>query len=113
MTIAILKNICYTPYYRKLTLHEINPAFKSSRLIMSFIFVYVNFRDLNFSRFGPGQIFPSYVYGKSDEQSVHSILDYTLNFVPVCVSTSFVLCERPVNFLYFEMSPSRRVSLLL
>ena len=46
MTIAILKNICYTPYYRKLTLHEINPAFKSSRLIMSFIFVYVNFRDL-------------------------------------------------------------------
>ena len=54
MTIAILKNICYTPYYRKLTLHEINPAFKSSRLIMSFIFVYVNFRDLNFSRFGLG-----------------------------------------------------------
>ena len=111
MTIAILKNICYTPYYRKLTLHEINPDFKNSRLIMSFIFVYVNFRDLNFSCFGPGQIFPSYVYGKSHEQSVHSILDYTLNFVPVCVSTSFDLCERPVNFLYFEISPSQRVSL--
>ena len=78
---------------------------------MSFIFVYVNFRDLNFYYFGPGQIFPSYVYGKSNEQSVHSILDYTLNFVPVCVSTSFVLCERRVNFLYFEMSPSQRVSL--
>ena len=83
---------------------------------MSFIFVYVDFRDLNFSClscFGLGQIFPSYVYGKSHEQSVHSILDYTLNFVPVCVSTSFDLCERPINFLYFEMSPSQRVSLSL
>ena len=73
MTTAMLKNICYTPYYRKLKLHEINPDFKNSRLIMSLIF-------------------PSYVYGKSHEQSVQSILDYTLKFVPVCVSTSFVLC---------------------
>ena len=28
MTTAILKNICYTPYYRKLTLNEINPDSK-------------------------------------------------------------------------------------
>ena len=61
MTIAILKNICYTPYYRKLTLHEINPDFKNSRLIMSFIFVYVDFRDLKVARYSfSGSIPPKF-----------------------------------------------------
>ena len=117
MTTAMLKNICYTPYNRKLKLHEINPDFKNSRLIMSFIFVYVNFRDLNFYYFGPGQIFPSYVYGKSHEQSVHSIWiirwslslfvsQQVLFFVNVPL-ISFILkchplrkCLFRVNFLY-------------
>ena len=116
MTTAILKNICYTPYYRKLTLHEINPDFKNSRFIMSFIFVYVNFRDLNFYYFGPGQIFPSFRESPTNKVSIPFwIIRWTLSlFVPQRVLffvnvalISFILkchplrgCLFRVNFLY-------------
>ena len=68
---------------------------------MSYIFFYYC---------GPGQIFPSYVYGKSHEQSVHFILDYTLNFVPICVSTSFVLCNVALISFILKVTLSEGVS---